>query len=312
MSRIALTLLVAAMAVTPVVTPSVASAQEQAPADTHADFITPHITDGPYLELPWLAPPFYKKVYLPKFEPIQIGPVSVDLSPTKHVVFLFLGSTLCGLVLVGAARAHKRQTLATGTPRGFAGAIEAVVLYLRNEVILPNVGPHGHAFVPFCLTLFFFILFGNLLGLVPWGATTTGNFSVTLTLALISFLVIEIAGIRAQGWRYIYTIIYWPHGMSLTLKAPLTLIMTPIELGGKLIKPAALAIRLFANMTGGHIVLLALIGLIFTFQSWLIAPIPVMMSIGILLLEFGVALLQAFVFTLLVSVFIGQVREGHH
>jgi F-type H+-transporting ATPase subunit a len=215
-------------------------------------------------------------------------------------------------VLVTAARAHARQTREAGTPRGFAAAVESVVLYMRNEVILPNVGPHGEAFVPFCLTLFFFILTGNLLGLMPWGATATGNISVTAMLAITSFLVIEIAGMRALGWGYINTVVYWPHDMPLAMKAPLTLIMTPIELIGKFTKPFALAIRLFANMTGGHIVLLALIGLIFTFNSWVIAPIPLLMTIAIMFLELGVAMLQAFVFTLLVSVFIGQVRVAHH
>ena len=287
-----------------------AQAEHNAPS-VNVDFITPHITDSHHLEVPWFAPPFHKEIALPQFAPIHIGPLTLDLSPTKHVVFLFLGAGLCSLILISAARAHKRQTLGQGTPRGFAAAIESVVLYIRNEVILPNVGPHGEAFVPFCLTLFFFILTGNLLGLMPWGATATGNISVTATLAIISFFVVEIAGMRALGRGYINTVFYWPHDMPVAMKAPLTLIMTPIELIGKFTKPFALAIRLFANMTGGHIVLLALIGLIFTFQSWVIAPVPVAMSVAIMLLELGVAFLQAFVFTLLVSVFIGQVRVHH-
>nr|MBA2683463.1 F0F1 ATP synthase subunit A [Gemmatimonadaceae bacterium] len=186
------------------------------------------------------------------------------------------------------------------------------VLYIRNEVILPNVGHHGNAYVPFGLTLFFFILFANLLGLVPYGSTATGNISVTATLALITFVVVEAAGIKAQGAGYIKTIVYWPSDQPLIMKLPMTLIMTPVEIIGKFTKPFALAIRLFANMTAGHVVLLALISLIFTFGSFFIALAPITMGVAISMLELFVAFLQAFIFTLLASVFIGLIREGAH
>lgn len=276
------------------------------------DIITPHITDSHALDFPWFAAPFYKEFELPRWKPVHIGSLEVDFSPTKHVVFLLLAGVLSALTLIAAARAHERQTRETGTPKGFAAGIEATVLYLRNEIILPNVGPHGNAFVPFCLTIFFFILFSNLLGLLPWGSTATGNISVTATLAIISFVVIEISGMRAQGWGYLNTIFYWPHDMSLAMKAPMTLIMTPVEIIGKVTKPFALAIRLFANMTAGHIVVLAMISLIFTFQKWIIVPVPLAMATGIMLLELFVSFLQAFLFMLLTSVFIGQVRASHH
>ena len=239
-------------------------AQEQRPAAAaeDVDIITPHITDAHSLDMPWFAPPFYKEVELPRWKPLQIGGVEVDLSPTKHVFFLLLAGVLCALTLVLATQSHVRHTRETGTPKGFGAGIEATVLYLRNEIILPNVGPHGNAFVPFCLTLFFFILFANLLGLVPWGSTATGNISVTAMLAIVSFFVIEIAGMRSQGLGYFYTIVYWPHDMALPMKSFMTLIMTPVEIIGKLTKPFALAIRLFANMTAGHIVVLALISLL--------------------------------------------------
>lgn len=295
------------------VSPVRSMAQEgQAAPKADVDIITPHITDAHHIEVPWFRPPFAKEVELPRFAPVHVGSVEVDLSPTKHVFFLLLGATVGSLVLVGGARAYERQVREEGTPRGFAAAIEAVVLYMRNEIILPNVGPHGEAFVPFCLSLFFFIFAGNLLGLLPWGSTATGNISVTAALAILSFFVIEIAGIRALGFGYLKTIFYWPNDMPLVVKAPLTLLMTPIEIISKLTKPFALAVRLFANMTGGHIVLLALIGLIFEFGSWFVAPFPAAMSVGIMMLELLVAALQAFVFCLLVSVFIGQLREGSH
>ena len=273
----------------------------------NVDMITPHITDSHHLELPFIG-----EYELPRWKPVYIGGLEVDLSPTKHVVFLLLAAALCIGVLIPAATSNQRQTAHEGHARGFAGAIESVVLYIRNEVILPNVGPHGNAYVPYCLTLFFFILFANLLGLIPYGSTATGNISVTATLALITFVVVEAAGVKTQGAGYIKTIVYWPSDQSLLMKLPMTFLMTPIEIIGKFTKPFALAIRLFANMTAGHVVLLALISLIFTFGSWFIAPAPVLMGVAISMLEIFVAFLQAFIFTLLASVFIGLIREGAH
>lgn len=294
--------------------PSRAYAQDSAQKALaeEVDFITPHITDAHSIDYPWFKAPFYKEFELPEWKPIQVGALSVDLSPTKHVFFIVLAGVLCILTLVGAARAHVRQTRATGTPKGFAAGIEATVLYLRNEIILPSVGPHGNAFVPFCLTLFFFILYANLLGLLPWGSTATGNISVTAMLAVVSFVVIEISGMRALGWGYWKTVVFWPHDMAVPMKAFMTLIMTPVEILGKLTKPFALAVRLFANMTAGHIVVLALISLIFTFQTYLVAPVSVGMATAIMLLEIFVSLLQAFLFMLLTAVFIGQIREASH
>ncbi len=276
------------------------------------DIITPHITDSHALEYPCLKPGFACHVELPRWDPIHLGPLTLDLSPTKHVVFLLIAATLCVLTLIVGARVLGRHERSRTAPRGFANGIEAMVLYLRNEVVIPNVGPHGDRFVPFVLTLFFFILYANLLGLIPYGSTATGNISVTATLAIITFVMVEIAGMRALGKAYLGTVFYWPHDQPLAIKLPMTLIMTPVEIAGKFTKPFALAIRLFANMTAGHVVLLALIGLIFTFGSYWVAPAPFLMALAIMLLEIFVAFLQAFIFALLASVFIGQIREGAH
>lgn len=286
-------------------------------AAANEDYITPHIRDSRHLELPYWKPPFHYEVELPQWEPIHLGPVTVDVSPTKHVIFLLIAAILCCVMLITAAMAHRRHTHRAGAPRGFAAGIESMVLYLRNEVILPNVGPHGDRFVPFALTLFFFILFANLLGLLPWGSTATGNISVTAMLAIVAFIVIEIAGIRTLGPGYLKTIVYWPHGEPWYMNAPMTLIMTPIEILGKFTKPFALAIRLFANMIAGHIVLLALIGLFFGLVSaggagTVFAVAPILMSVAMMLLEIFVSFLQAFIFTLLTAVFIGQIRTAHH
>ncbi len=277
------------------------------------DIITPHISDAHAIDYPCLHAGYVCEVALPRWAPIHLGPLTVDMSPTKHVVWLGIAALLCVTTLLLAARAHARTTFGgKRAPSGFGNGMEAFVLFLRNEVVMPNVGPRGDAFVPFILTLFFFILFANLCGLIPYGSTATGNIGVTATLALITFVVVEIAGMREQGAAYLGTIFYWPHDVPLVVKAPMTLIMTPVEIVGKITKPFALAIRLFANMTAGHVVLLALIGLIFTFHSYYIALAPLAMGVAISMLELFVSLLQAFIFALLAAVFIGQIRSAAH
>ena len=278
------------------------------------DFITPHITDSDRIDYPcWnggrlvceadLRDVFGEHWYLPGTQ--------IDVRPTKHVVMLWIAGVLCAAVLLLTARAHERHSHEVGRPKGFAAGLEAVVLYLRDEVALANVGPHGEKFVPFVLTLFFFVLFANLLGLIPYGSTATGNISVTGTLALITLVVVEAAGMRAQGLGYLNTIFYWNKDLNPAMRIIMFLVMTPVEIVGKLSKPFALAIRLFANMTAGHIVVLAFIALIFSFGA-LIGIAPLLMAVGIMLLEIFVAFLQAFVFCLLAAVFIGQIREAHH
>ena len=285
------------------------------------DFITPHITDSYEIEIPWFNAEFAKEICLgrheangecgPMWDPVHIGGLEVNLSPTKHVFFMAFAALIAIVVLVGAASAQRKHQATAGHTKGFAGGIEAMVLYLRNEVILPNVGPHGDAFVPFGLTLFFFILLLNLLGLIPYGATATGNIAVTATLALITLVVVEVTGVITQGVGYLNTIFYWNKDLPIYVRIPMFFVMSPVELIGKLAKPFALAIRLFANMTAGHIVVLALIGLIFAFRS-VASGAPFLMAVGIMMLELFVALLQAYIFTLLSSVFIGLIREGGH
>jgi F-type H+-transporting ATPase subunit a len=277
------------------------------------DFITPHITDAHCLDVPGF-PKFWEahEVELPRWKPVQIGSVAVDFSPTKHVVMLLVAALLCCIVLIGAARSHVRHTNDAGRPKGFAAGIEAMVLYIRSEVGLRNLGPHGEGYAPFIMALFFFILFANLLGLIPFGSTATGNVSVTAALAIITFVVVELAGMREQGMSYFGTIFYWNRDLPIAIRIPMFIIMTPIEIVGKIAKPFALTVRLFANMTAGHIVVLALIGLIFTFKSYFLGMAPLAMAVAIMMLEIFVAFLQAFIFALLASVFIGQIREGAH
>ena len=300
-------------------------AQEPEAAAPHAapvervDIITPHITDGHHIELPWVLPPFFIEYELPRWEPLHIGGLALDLSPTKHVVMLLFGSLVLTIVMLLTARAHRRASAAGTAPSGGTNAIEAMILYIRDEVILPNVGHRGEGFVPYLMTAFFFILTLNLLGLVPYGSTATGNISVTATMAIMTFLTVEIAGIRANGLGYLNTIFYWDKKQAPFMRVILFLIMSPVELIGKFTKPFALAIRLFANMTAGHIVVLAFVGMIFTFSAVgnpavrvVAMGLPAIMAVAIMLLELLVAFLQAFIFTLLSAVFIGQMRAEHH
>jgi F-type H+-transporting ATPase subunit a len=255
--------------------------------------------------------------HLPRWEPLHVGGLTIDMSPTKHLIYMLLAAVLVTLVFTLSARSIQAAQARGRPSKGFSGAMEATALYIRQEVILPNVGHHGERYAPYLLTLFFFILAMNLLGLLPWGATATGNIAVTAALAVIAFLVIEVTGMMALGPAgYLKTIFYLPPGLpggigGTILKVVLVAVMTPIELIGKLAKPFALAVRLFANMTSGHVLVLALIGLTFLFQSVAVGLGASVLATGVMLLEVFVAFLQAFVFTLLTSVFIGLMRAEH-
>jgi F-type H+-transporting ATPase subunit a len=277
-----------------------------------ADIIMPHITDSKTIEYPcyhglgeWAC-----EFTFPTWN-VTIAGRTFDMGLTKHIFFMLLAGLIVLVVLIFTARAHVRATKQVGRPKGFAAGLEAVILYLRDEIYIPVLGGHGgERYVPFCLTLFFFILFCNLFGLIPYGSTPTGNVAVTATLAIVTFVVIEAAGIKALGKGYLGTIFYWPHEGPALMKL-MTIIMTPVEIVGKFTKPFALTIRLFANMIAGHVIILALIGLIFMFGIKIFLA-PVLMALFIMLLEILVAFIQAFIFSLLAAVFIGQIRMAHH
>ena len=261
-----------------------------------------HILDSREWETP------FGVVHFPEPGTWRLGPI--DLTPTKHTLFLALAGLLVVLVVLLAARQAERAR--AGRLGGRAhGALEALVLFLRNDVVMANIGRGGEKYAPFIVTLFFFILFANLLGLVPWGATATANISVTAALALVAFVVIEGSGLVKLGPAgYLGTIFHRPAGLGPVGGWLLAVALAPIEFVGKLTKPFALAIRLMANMTAGHIVLLALISLILTFGMSL-AVAPLAMAVAITFLEIFVAFLQAYVFCLLTSVFIGLITHHH-
>lgn len=270
-----------------------------------------HLVDARYLEFPFIG-----EVHLPHWEPFHVAGLTIDLSPTKHVVFMLLAAILVAVLFIGMARIVTRK-YRDQAPSGLANALEAIILYFRDEIVRRNIGHGADAFTPFILTVFFFILTMNLLGLIPWGATATGNLSVTAALAVVSLIVIEVSGFFALGpGGYAKTIFYAPKGMGPVGTALMLVIMTPVEFLGKLTKPFALAIRLFANMTAGHTVILALIGLIFVFGNaagvkWGVAAGSVGMSVAMMCLEIFVSFLQAYIFAMLTSVFIGLIRHAH-
>jgi F-type H+-transporting ATPase subunit a len=247
----------------------------------------------------------------------HLGPLTVNLTPTKHVIFLFIAAGLVFLTMWYTGRRLEQQRAGEKAPSGFANAMEAVVLFVRNEIAIANIGHDGAKFAPYIMALFFFILYANLLGLFPHGATATGNVAVTGALAITALLTIEISGFLKLGPRgYMRTIFPKVPGLEGPGALAMSLFMGPIEILGKLVKPFALTVRLFGNMTAGHFVILSLMGLIFLFGnlgvwSWGIGLMATLLVVAIMLLELFVALLQAYVFALLTSVFIGMMQHEH-
>jgi len=253
-----------------------------------------------------------------KFLPdMHLFGITFNLTPTKHVVYMAFAALLLFLIMWRAGRALERQRAAENAPKGSANAIEAMVLWVRNDIAIANIGENGAKFAPYIMALFFFVLICNMLGLLPWGATPTGNIGVTAGLAILSLLTIEISGMVTLGFKgYMQTIFPAVPGVSGPGAVALSIAMGPIEILGKLVKPFALCVRLFGNMTAGHFVILALFGLIFLFGHiemwrWAIGFGSAMMVLAIMLLELIVAFVQAYVFALITAVLIGVNQHAH-
>jgi F-type H+-transporting ATPase subunit a len=227
----------------------------------------------------------------------------MDLSITKHLVFMWISSIVLIAIFVHISKVYKRSLV----PHGVTNLSEILIIFVRDEIVKPTIGKGYERFLPYLLTAFFFILTCNFIGLIPYGSTATSNISVTATLAVISFIVIQIGGMMKNGiFGYFKGLV--PHGIPLWLLP----IMIPVELLGLFTKPFALAIRLFANMTAGHIVIMALLGLIFILHTYIVIPVSVAFALFIYLLEILVALLQAYIFTMLSSLFIGMAVHQEH
>ena len=279
--------------------PAEATAHEAEGEEKPGDVIMHHILDNKVYPIE----PF-GEIHLPE---IAAKPFGIDISVTKHVVMIWLACAVLLVVGLAVGATYKNMSSKQAS-KGFAGAIEALVDFIRTDVAKSNIGHGYEKFVPFLVTVFFFILICNLLGLIPYGATATGNINVTLTLALFTFVITQAAAFKAQG------VVGYAKHLTAGTHWSLWIIMIPIELIGQFTKPFALTIRLFANMTAGHIIIYSLIFIAFILKSYIVAAaVSVPFAIFIYLLELFVAFLQAFVFTMLSALFIGlaTAHEGH-
>jgi len=235
-----------------------------------------------------------------KFHPKNAKPL--DFSITKNVAQLFFSAALLILLFTSIARAYKK-TGVTNAPKGKQSFFEPLIVFVRDEIAKSNIeGGKHEKYVPYLLTVFFLILLNNVLGLIPISANLTGNIAFTFVLAIITFIVTSVSANKY----------YWGHIFLPPAPKALYPILIPLEILGIFTKPFALMIRLFANMTAGHIIVISLVGLIFTFETLLVSPIAVGFALFIDVLECLVALLQAYIFTLLTALFIGSAVADHH
>ena len=229
--------------------------------------------------------------------PTQVKPL--DFSITKSVLMIIITGMLMFFAFVGMAKSFKKGPIVTGAGR----FLEPIILYIRDEIAIPNIGIKKYKnYMPYLLTVFFFVWFLNLFGLTPLGVNVTGNIAITFALALITFIITQFSG-NKNYWKHIF----WMPGVPV----PMKIILAPIELLGVIIKPFALMIRLYANIMAGHIVLMSLIGLIFVFQNWIGSSLSFVLSFAISLIELLVALLQAYIFTMLSALYFGFAVEEH-
>lgn len=231
-----------------------------------------------------------------------------DLSITKNVLSMILSVIIILWLMTSAAKKYKKGVIAA--PKGFQNFVEVVIFFIRDEVAKPNLGKKHGKYMPMLLTVFFFIWVNNLLGLLPGGANFTGNIAVTLCLSLVSFIVLLVRA-NSHFWGHLLN----PPGVPTGIK----FLLVPIEIISLFIKPVALTIRLFANMLAGHIVILCVVSMIFIFSAMSkfagigFLPVSLAFSVFMFMLELLVAAIQAFIFTNLTAVFIGQaIEEGHH
>jgi len=231
----------------------------------------------------------------------------LDFSITKTVVGMMAAAIIGLWIFLALSRSYRKSGISH--PKGIQSLLEPVICFIRDDIVIPNIGfKHHEKFMPYLLSVFFFILINNLMGLIPFpppfGANVTGNIAVTMTLAVFTFVIIQINGNKSY-WRHIFAtpgVPFW-----------LLPIMIPVEIIGMISKPFALTVRLFANITAGHIIVMSLLALIFIFDSLAVAPVSILFVIFMDCLELLVAFLQAYVFTLLSALFISlAIVEEHH
>lgn len=235
-------------------------------------------------------------------EAVDEGRTFYDFSFTKNAAAMAVSVIVMMVIFLSSASRYKSKPKAA--PKGLQSFIEPLVLFIRDDIAIPTIGERQyHKFMPYLLTVFFFILINNLLGLLPGAANVTGSISVTLVLATITFFLTQFNG-NKNYWKHIFNTPGVPWWL-----AP---IMIPVEVIGLFTKPFSLMVRLFANITAGHIIILSLIGLIYIFQSAAVGPVSVLFGAVMNFLELLVAFLQAYVFTLLSAIYFGGAVEEHH
>lgn len=224
----------------------------------------------------------------------------LDFSITKNVSLIILVFAIMFFMFSRMAKAYKKNN---GMPKGMGRFLEPIVLYVRDEIAIPNIGKkHYKRYMSYLLTVFFFVWIINLFGLTPIGMNLTNNIAVTLCLALITYLITTFSG-NKNYWKHIF----WMPGVPV----PMKIILAPIELLGTIIKPFALMIRLYANITAGHVVLMSIIGMIFLFQNWIGSSLSLLLAFVLAILELLVAALQAYIFTVLSALYFGMAVEEH-
>ncbi|NND16571.1 MAG: F0F1 ATP synthase subunit A [Eudoraea sp.] len=236
--------------------------------------------------------------------PANIKPL--DFSMTKSVVMIIFTGLLMFWLFRSLARSYSNND---GIAKGAGRFFEPVILYIRDDIARSNIGEKRYEkYMPFLLTIFFFIWFLNMFGLTPFGVNVTGNIAITTALAVLTFLITNLTGTK-DYWKHLFD----PLGDSMPWygKLPLYVILIPIEILGLFIKPFSLLIRLYANMQAGHIVIMSLIGLMFIFKNWIGSPLSFGLAFAISLIEILVALLQAYIFTMLSALYFGFASEEH-
>jgi F-type H+-transporting ATPase subunit a len=225
----------------------------------------------------------------------------LDFSITKNVTLIFMVFLIMFLMFSRMAKSYKTNN---GMPKGIGRLLEPILLYVRDEIAVPNIGEkHYKKYMSYLLTVFFFVWIVNLFGLTPIGMNVTNNIAVTFCLAIITYLITTFSG-NKNYWKHIF----WMPGVPV----PMKIILAPIELLGTIIKPFALMIRLYANITAGHIVLMSIIGMMFVFNSWLGSSLSFLLAFVLGILELLVAALQAYIFTVLSALYFGMAVEEHH
>ncbi len=225
----------------------------------------------------------------------------IDFSITKSVLMILIVGVLMFLLFAGLGKSYKKNgSIAKGAGRFF----EPIILYVRDDIAIPNIGEkHYKKYMSFLLTIFFFIWFLNMFGLTPLGVNITGNIAITASLAILTYLITTFTA-KKDYWKHIF----WMPGVPV----PMKFILAPIELLGTIIKPFSLTIRLYANMLAGHVVLMTLISLMYKFNSPIGSPLSFLLAFVLSLLEVLVALLQAYIFTMLAALYFGSAVEEHH